>query len=176
MEGHELETILREIERAASPYVQLYYLAITASLTLPEICAALESPTGHNPQPKQAYVTWYNANLASVYPNITDDDCYSLRCGLLHQGRFGRPGMQYDRIIFTLVGTRTLFSGHNTIARWPDASYLLLDAEMFCRDFVGAARKWFGAKRNDPVVQSKVPRLVQFYAAGFPRVPLPVIA
>ena len=43
-EHSDMEVITQEIERALD--AGLYYLALVCTLTLPDICAALESPTG----------------------------------------------------------------------------------------------------------------------------------
>jgi hypothetical protein len=152
-----METILREIDRALD--AGLYYLAIAMALTVPDVCAALESPDGETSGPK--YKAWYNANLASRYPNITDADCWSLRCGVLHQGRCGHPNMQYGRILFTIPNRQNNVF-HNNIIN--DA--LNLDAVLFCRDVVTCARLWFDAKWNEPVVQNNLPNLVQLRPQG----------
>jgi hypothetical protein len=164
-----METILQEIDRALN--TGLYYLAIAMALTVPDICAALESPNGETSGPK--YKAWYNANLANQYPNITDADCWSLRCGVLHQGRCGHPQMQYGRILFTLPNSQNNVF-HNNIIN--DA--LNLDAVLFCRDVVASARHWFKGKQNDPIVQSNLPNLVQLRPQGLPpyMVGMPLIA
>jgi hypothetical protein len=163
-EPDPMETILGEIERALAS--GLYYLAITVSLTLPEICAALESVTGHNVRANVAFKQWYNKYLAHIYTHLTDDDCFSLRCGTVHQGRFGRPDMQYDRVIFTFPGAPT--RNHRGLIQWPDVSYFSLDAEYFCRDFINAARQWFQENKDNPIVQGNLPRLVRMRPDGLP--------
>jgi hypothetical protein len=59
-----MEMILSDIERALT--ARLYYVAITTALTLPDICAALESPDGTTSGPK--YKAWYNLHLGPIYP------------------------------------------------------------------------------------------------------------
>lgn len=152
-----METILMEIERALD--AELYYLATAMALTVPDICAALEDPNGESSGLK--YKAWYNENLAQLYTNITDADCWSLRCGVLHQGRCGHPNMQYGRILFAVPNIQgNVF--HNNIMN--DA--LNLDAEIFCRDVVHCARAWFKGKQFEPVVQNNMPNLVQYRAQG----------
>ncbi len=164
-----METILSEIERALA--ARLYYLAIAMALTVPDICAALESPNGETTGAK--YKAWYNANLADKYPRITDADCYSLRCGVLHQGRCGHPNMQYARIIFTVPNAQNNVF-HNNIMN--DA--LNLDTVIFCRDVVSSARTWFVQRANDPAVQTNLPNLMQLRPLGLApyMVGMPLIA
>src|ERR1022692_3417221 len=80
-----MEAILTEIDRALD--AGLYYLAIALSLTLPDICGALESPDGG--ATRERFTAWYDTYLAQTYQSLTAADCYSLRCGVIHQGRFG---------------------------------------------------------------------------------------
>ena len=157
-----METMFQEIEAALS--VRLYFLAILASLAIPDVCAALISSNGESSGKK--YKAWYRANLAATYPRLTDVDFWSLRCGLVHQGRFGHRDMQYDRVIFTFPDTA--FQAHNSPIQWPDITYLMMDAPTFCRDVVVAGRKWFSDNENDPVVQKNLDRLVRLRLNGLP--------
>lgn len=152
-----MESILEEIDKALD--AGLYYLAIAMALTIPDICAALESPSGKTSGPK--YKAWYNANLAGIYPNITDEDCYSLRCGVLHQGRLGHSNMQYGRILFTLPNSQNNYF-HNNILN--DA--LNLDAMQFCNDVISCTRLWYDRKKDDPVIKNNLPNLVQLRPQG----------
>jgi hypothetical protein len=166
-----MEAILQEIERALD--AKLYYLAVAAALTVPGICAALESPTGATTgQDAASYKAWYNAHLAAKYPHLTDTDCYSLRCGVVHQGRFGHSNMQYERVAFVIpMGQRTY--AHNNVA----GDLLQLDAVTFCQDVIASVRGWFASKQNDATVKKNIPTLVQFRPNGLPSFQgLPLIA
>ena len=164
-----METILSEIELAIK--AGLYYLAVAMALTLPDICAALESEDGHTTRAK--YKAWYSANLAEKYPRMTDVDCYSLRCGVLHQGRCGHPNSQYGRVIFTIPNAQQNFF-HNNIIN--DA--LNLDAPQFCADVVRSVREWFVGSQHLVNVQANLPNLVRFRPLGLPpyMVGMPLIA
>lgn len=164
-----METILSEIELAIK--AGLYYLAVAMALTLPDICAALESEDGQTSNKK--YKAWYSANLAEKYPRMTDVDCYSLRCGVLHQGRCGHPNSQYGRVIFTIPNAQQNFF-HNNILN--DA--LNLDAPQFCADVVQSVRDWFVSSRHLVNVQANLPNLVRFRPFGLSpyMVGMPLIA
>ena len=164
-----METILSEIELAIKS--KLYYLAVAMALTLPDICAALESEDGLTSSKK--YKAWYSENLAEKYPRMTDVDCYSLRCGVLHQGRCGHPNSQYGRVIFTIPNAqRNVF--HNNIIN--DA--LNLDAPQFCADVVQSVRDWFVGSQHLVNVKANLPNLVRFRPHGLSpyMVGMPVIA
>ena len=165
-----MELILQEIERALD--AKLYYLAVRMSLTLPDMCAALESSDGR--ATKQKYRDWYDSHLAVEFQFMSSADCYSLCCGIVHQGRFGIPNsQQFGRVLFTLPdGRGNTF--HNNILN--DA--LQFDSINFCHTIIQTVRSWFAAKKNDPTVQSNLPNLVQYRADGISpyMVGIPLIA
>lgn len=152
-----MQVIISEIERALSS--GLYYRALMVILTLPDMCAALESSDGENSGPK--YRAWYNKWMAHQYPNLSADDCYRLRCGVIHQGWIGHNQMQYARVLFTVPNVnRNIF--HNNIIN--DA--LNLDVTLFCSDMLQSVSRWYEAKQADPNVITNMPRLVQYRANG----------
>ena len=164
-----IQPILHEIQKAID--AGLFYLAIASCLSLPDLCAALESPTGTTSGPQ--YKDWYGQWLGPKYPNITADDCWSLRCGVVHQGRFGHQRMQYSRVLFTIpTASRNVF--HNIIVN--DA--LNLDATIFCADTIRSVSEWYVTKQNDPLVSQNLPRLLRLYPAGLPpyMIGMPLIA
>jgi hypothetical protein len=165
-----METIFLEVEHALD--ARLYYLALVMALTIPEICAALESPTGDTSgRNAQAYKDWYDANLAAHIPQLTDIDCYSLRCGVVHQGQFGHKNMQYARAAFALPEAPSI---NGCVA----GDIYLHSVVDFCRTVVLAARAWFAAHQNDANVQTNLPRLVQYRPNGMPPafIGIPVIS
>jgi hypothetical protein len=151
-----METILREIEEALK--AQLHFLAVSVALAVPDICSALEAPDGRATGAR--YEAWFNANLSAQYPFMTGADCYRLRCGVIHQGRFGHRSMQYGRVIFVLNAPGI----HQNILN--DA--LQLSAEQFCHDVIVAVRQWFTAKKGDPHIVTNLPYLVVLRPGGFP--------
>ncbi len=163
-----MEAITGEIEKALA--AGLYFLAIVSTLTLPDICSALESPNGETT--RQKYKDWCDAWI-SMYPEITSLDLWSLRCGVLHQGRLGHAAMQYGRILFTVPNRNGNFFHRNVIN---DA--LNLDAITFCRDVLQCVAVWYAAKQSDIHVQANLPRLLKFRLNGLApyMVGIPLIA
>lgn len=164
-----METIIRQIEGALA--AGLYYLALATSLSLPDVCAALESPDGQTSGAK--YQAWFDIWMAPMYPRLTGLDLYRLRCGLVHQGRLGHPQMQYAVILFTLPNPQQNVFHQNIIN---DA--LNLDLPTFCRDIAQCVARWYAAKQNDANVRANLPRLVQFRPNGMApyMVGMPLIA
>jgi hypothetical protein len=150
-----VEEILKEIEKALA--ANLHYLAIVMAVTLPDICAALESADGRSDT--QRYKNWYDANMANYFGALTGDDLWSLRCGVVHQGRFGLAGAQYARVVFALPGSATFL---NCI--FNDAYFY--SAEEFCRTAISAVREWITKKGEDPIVKANLPNLVRYHPNG----------
>ncbi len=165
-----METILQEIGRALRG--KSYYVGIMLALSIPDICSALESEDGRTHPTK--YKDWYNWHLAKKI-GLSDDDCYSLRCGVLHQGRsqLARKGNSYGRVLFVLPNPM-MISVHNCVMN--DA--LVFDAYKFCMDVTAAAQDWFKSAKSDKNVQKNLEHLLQYRENGLaPYIRgLPVIA
>jgi hypothetical protein len=158
-----MDTILEQIRNALDR--RLHYLAVASALTLPDICAALESEDGETK--KERYRAWYDLWLGPRYPMITSNDLYRLRSGVVHQGIFGPNGMQYNRIVFMLPGRAKLHCCISSIDNNSEA-VLQLDADTFCLDMIGSVRSWLASKSTDASVQKNLPRLLQFRPHGIP--------
>jgi hypothetical protein len=186
----ELTAILREIERALD--AKLYYLAIAVTLSIPDICACLEcDPEKPIWATKDKYETWCTANLVTHFTNLTAEDLFRLRGGVLHQGHFGHAKARYDRIIF--ITPESQFQAHDAIiAVAPgvkvggvDVEKLRLSGQLlhlnvasFCKSIMDAARTWAISKAGDPNVQQNLPNLVRYRPDGLPpfSVGIPTIA
>src|SRR5690348_1009287 len=100
-----MEDLLAQIESAVGR--NAYYLALYVSLTLPDICGAMESPDGIATRAR--YISWFEKHVAAKYqvrgePSLSGETCYYYRCSLLHQGRAQHPAMGYARILFLEPG------------------------------------------------------------------------
>jgi len=60
-----------------------YYGALFIALTLPDICSALGNGTTNG----DLYAKWFEDNLLQYKRFCSGNDCYALRCALLHQGK-----------------------------------------------------------------------------------------
>ena len=154
---------------------KLHYLAVVSVLTLPDICSAMESHNGS--AHSKLYESWFDKWKLRDYDSfLTGHDLYRLRCGGLHQGRFGPPGMQYDRIVFMIEGAMHLVVSANSGG--VKESVLQLGATEFCRDMTQSVRVWYEAKKDDANVKKHLPLVLQFRPQGLPPhfVNIPLIA
>lgn len=154
----ELELILQQVEAALE--FHLYYLAIVLTLTLPNVCSGLMEPdgrsTGHH------YKAWYEANLASAFPLMSADTCYSLRCGLTHQGQMelAQRDKSHKRVIFSFP------DGYDNVIEGRLDDALFFNAANFCETILERVRLWYQMAKDDPNVIKNMPNLVRFRPDG----------
>lgn len=163
-----LEEMFQEINAALE--AKLYYLAIAVSLTIPDICAALEcDPAKIWVRPEQ-YVEWCDKNLIGPfkYIYVRGLDVYRLRGGVVHQGSFfGHPKMFFDHILFTLPNVHRAVM-HMHFMQVGDEKALVLDATTFCGDMMNAARQWYEQRKTEQNVRVNVRNLVRLRPDGMP--------
>ncbi|MDI7862550.1 hypothetical protein MRS76_11315 [Rhizobiaceae bacterium n13] len=156
-EGSPLYRLLNEIKLAASHGMP--FLAITMTLTLPDLCVSLSAKDGRTSA--EEYKKWCTSYLPEdKFKYLTVDDIYSMRCGVIHNGRFGDLKHNVGRIIFTLPPT-------NMQACISNDAYLYNVVE-FCGYFADAVYRWHEANKTAATVQENLSRLMQYRAEGFP--------
>lgn len=150
-----MDDLLANIE--ASLAAGHWTIALHGTLALPDICAALASPGGRTSG--ERYRTWFRDNLSGSYPLLDPEDCWQLRCGVLHTGR--SQAQNYTRVVFTLPNQQQLMVHNNVIN-----GALNLDLETFCADMIAAVRAWRGTTSADPNYQANLPNLLQLHPVG----------
>jgi hypothetical protein len=153
-----MQNLLDQIEGAQAH--GLYTLALSASLTIPDICGALEAHNGW--ATRDRYLAWYEKNVVPMMPGAPPAlDVYRFRCSLLHQGRALLSGASSTRVIFIEPGkTSNVF--HN--CRIGDA--LLIDEPLFVAALVSAARKWLAGPGLSPNVAANLGKFVARHPDG----------
>ncbi len=155
---NSLEMSLHDIEKALQAH--LYYLALVVTMTLPDICAALESPDGATS--KIRYIAWYNTHLAQHYTYLSAEDCYGIRCGMVHQGKVALP-RQVKKVLFMLPNSQV------KILNGMMGDAFVNDLSQFCRGVGSKVTSWYlAAKDNDPTVKANLAHLMRYYDQGFP--------
>lgn len=154
---HPIEALLREIEKALA--AELYYLALLLTLTLPDICAALEQPNGRA-SGRKMYEAWYKANIFDKIGGLAPDEAYELRSTVVHQSRAqGSSARSYSRVIFTMKAPIRVDSMILNGA-------MTFDAEMFCSRWIRMVREWIRSTTANPVVLGHLPDLLQVRPNG----------
>jgi hypothetical protein len=152
---------------AASADANLYFVALFGALSIPDICAALDSEDGRTDSIR--YKAWFDTFVAPRYtvgpnqdPSFSGEDAWGLRCSIMHQGTTQPHKGMYSRVLFVEPGHG--FVMHNNVMN--DA--LNLDVRLFCSDVVVGARAWLAKAEGTALYQKNYPSFLQRYADGFP--------
>lgn len=170
-----MEDYLQQVEAAVE--AQLYFLAITGALTVPDICAASEADDGRTSG--ALFIAWCDQWLTPLYTRtirgettvlLPGDDVWKLRCAFLHQGRLQDERLTHDRVVFVepIRGWRV----HRNLER---GRALQLGVLEFVADVVEVARAWRRAKAGDETVERNLARFVQRHPDGAFGYGLPII-
>lgn len=168
-----MEHILNEIERALD--AGLYIVALQSTLTLPGICAALESKKGNTDgHDGDAYEIWYNQNVRpQVQWFFSGADCYRYRCSLIHQAsahiRSGKPKKEYARFmsIYPCNGV-TIDNCHFVGFDKGIKEGFIIDIPNFCRTMIQCVRLWEQKAKDKKYYKRNYKKLLQIHREGIP--------
>lgn len=154
-----MEDFLQQIEKALS--YNLYYIALQSTLTLPDICGALQSTDGTATKAK--YVDWYNTYfLKKTF--LSANDCYYFRCSNIHQGKTVHKNSTYSRILFVEPSEKNSIVLNNNIIN----GALNIDVNIFCTDMIASVRNWLTLVKNDETFQENYSSFIKRYPNGLP--------
>ena len=160
-----LASIYREIEQALA--ANLYYLAIAVTVSIPDICATLE---GKAPTDWNTYKTWFRENAGDRFTNFGEDECYELRCGVVHNAKLmgGKvKRSKYDRIILTPPNSLALIhDGVMSNIGGLTETVLCMDVTMLCEAMIAAARAWERANERNETVSNNMANVVRLRPEG----------
>jgi hypothetical protein len=135
-----------------------YYTALFMAIMLPSICGALESDNGEDTRTK--YIGWYNRYIDDLM--LKGEDCYALRCSLLHQGRTTHRSSSFSRVLFTYPHPSGTTLHNNSI----DGA-LNLDIPLFCERVLRAVERWQTEVENTENYQRNIADTIRLYPNGF---------
>lgn len=138
----------------------LYYIALAGALMVPDMAAAMDAEDGRTSA--ERYAAWFDQQAAShFYGNITGEDCYGLRCSVLHQGRMEPHKGSYSRVLFIEPSTSGLVMHCNV---FQDA--LNIDVRVFVADLIRSGRAWLDAVETTDLYKRNYTRTMQRYPEG----------
>lgn len=138
----------------------LHLIAIGMAVSLPAICASLAAESGYSGG--KEYKDWCSTNLqGDSFTAVTPADLYSMRCGVLHQGRFGDLKHGVERVIFVPPdGLGNVF-----VNGMVNDAYFYSVVE-FCQNMCDAVRVWYWQHKAEPVVIANLSRMMQYHPNG----------
>lgn len=159
-----MDNILKSIRNALQE--ENWYAALFVTLTLPDICVALES----NKSCGEKYSQWFESHLTEYQGFLSGNDCYALRCSLLHQGK---DDISDQRLRDALEHYVFLTKGPHCNL-WKDSeingvktSFLQLNVGKFCEDMCLAVEKWLIKDSNNSDIQKRLKDTLEIHEPGY---------
>ncbi|MDC0535543.1 hypothetical protein OAO18_07010 [Francisellaceae bacterium] len=159
--NHLIKAVKDSLE--SENYISALYLAIT----LPDICARLESSDGKTSKAK--YIEWFDKYLSKYYIHsvgadhkehifLNGNDMYALRCSVLHEGTLNikhqKSKKVHEKFFFTV--------GHPHIRKIN--SVLQIDIASFCNEICAGAYEWLVVFSKEPENKLKLERLLSVFS------------
>ncbi len=143
-----------------------WYVALFVSLTLPDICSSLEF--GQSDSSK--YSQWFENNLTQYKGFLSGNDCYALRCALLHMGKDDITDQKkrdvLEHYVFLTDGShRILFK--DCIFDGVKKSFLQLNVQTFCEELSSATEKWLDSVSANTEIQSRLKNTIEVHEPGY---------
>ncbi len=134
-----MRLLLKEMMSCISS--KAYYPALITAVSIPDICAALDSNGNTN---SKKYINWFDANAAKYFYSLLDGKAaYYLRCSVVHQGRLSHPNFKLlcDEIMFVTnngdIGIHLI-----EIIQSSGKRFLVLELDKFCTTIYKSTIDW----------------------------------
>jgi len=137
-----MERFISSVEQALKD--ENWHAALTVALILPDVCGALENPQLKS---KERYVAWFDRyaaprfhQLPKINIPLTGEECYLLRCALLHAGTEEVSDTKLKTVLgrfhFFAPKRNWTFSGHHV------RDIIQLPVDRFCTDICEGVKQW----------------------------------
>lgn len=144
----------------------LYYVAFSMCLIIPDICGAMSYPDGT--ASGKRYIEWFDKYVgpkyASKYSPFDGKDCYYLRCGLIHQGRSSNDKLRYSQVIFIEPNAAPTYTAHQNVIN----GVYNIDLNEFCTDILTGAEDWLNEYESQQVYIDNYSKSIKRYQNGLP--------
>lgn len=157
---------------------QNWYAALTLALTLPDICASLDSSS--DSKNKERYVGWCRRWIEPLFthgigPNRTPkvflsaEDFYQARNSILHSGSneiAEKRRTELDGFEFFESGGHCNWIGKGMLNGSPTPSYLQLRVDAFCETVLTAVKRWNAEIGQTPEIMDKKQNMLRIHKPG----------
>lgn len=160
-----METMISQIRQAMES--KLYYVALMATLAIPDIAGALSSEDGHANQTKYIdwYETWVRPRLIESRGRenpFTGQACYWFRCSMLHQGSSQDPKSRTNRVIFIEPGAPNYSIHYCLIGN----EVLLIQLDAFIEEALSGCELWLSSEKNTERFKRNFARFAAHHSNG----------
>lgn len=153
------------------------YAALSLALIVPDICGSLENPGPG--KTRLRYVCWYQRWAEPKFTSpgdppltfISAEDCYQLRCSLIHSGSAEIDPKKSDileRFVFfdESVGAHLNWFEGIAVNGVEQPNFLQLKASTFSEAMFVATDEWDAAVASDAAIQAEKQRLLVIHSQG----------
>jgi hypothetical protein len=171
--GHAtMQNLIESVEMSLAG--ENWYAALAVALTIPDVCASLEA--ADNKTSRKLYAAWFERYLSDKYGVdpyfgerwLAGDDCYALRCSVLHNASDDISEQPAQVVLERFV----LFADSRHCQRWSECSgmpeLLVIDVSIFCRDLCDAARAWAKDVADNLVIRKRIKEMLFIRRDRFP--------
>lgn len=143
-----------------------WYVALFVSLTLPDICSALE----YGKTSGEKYANWFEQNLSQYKGFLSGNNCYALRCALLHFGKDDISDQKKQEVlehyVFLTKGAHcNLFK--DCVFNGEKKSFLQLNVQIFCKDICKAVKDWLVSSSTNSAIQDRLKATIEIHEPGY---------
>lgn len=161
-----MEDLISQIRQGLE--FNLYYLSLHSTLAIPDICGAINSPSGKASGEK--YREWYDKYVLPCFDTLTSDECYEYRCTSLHQGTSepkNHAVKDYERIIFIEPSMNNLIINVKRMKGGLDNNYaIMINLKEFCNAILRGAEKWIIDYKNTEPFETNYKRIMKRHPLG----------
>jgi hypothetical protein len=149
-----------------------FYGALSIALVMPDICAQLETPKDKvGDRYRRWFRKWAEPRFTrSVGPDkkqttfVSAQDCYLLRCSLLHAGSAELDASRTTLSRFVFFDSST--GSHMNMVEMNGRTFLQVRADKFAQDLFEAAEQWDASTAPDAQIQARKSTLLTLRKAG----------
>jgi len=139
---------------------KLYRIALNTALTIPDVCSALQSPSGKTKDNK--YIAWFNKYVSPKYGlPVSGESIYKLRCASLHQGKLNHDYPDFEKILFQLPSP-----DNNIIVCGRLDGALLLNLKIFIDNIIIGYEQWEIDNNNNEYLPINLDKMIKLRQDG----------
>jgi hypothetical protein len=148
------------------------YAALALALVVPDICSQSETPKEKvGDRYRRWFRRWAEPKFShEVGPDkertvfLSAQDCYLLRCSLLHAGSAELEAASATVQKFIFCDPKV--GAHMNLLNISGKTYLQLMANKFCDELFDSAEEWDKANQGDSTIQGRKSKLLSIKSAG----------
>lgn len=159
-----LYSVLNDIDLAIK--AKLYYPALLAALTVPDICSALALPNSAFVKEKH-YVAFVDKYTTEPALGLEGQSCYRLRGGVVHRANMaGHDKFGATNVVFTLPNTFASIHALSIVDQATGKKAAMFDLAQFCGEMIAAAKRWYAEHHDNPTVKENMENLIRYCPEG----------